>query len=83
LKILHNGEKPIQHSYDQTGTFNDSRVKDYDSKAYHDEIPSKDYFGSGTRTTQNDYKSFTKEDYQNLNARNVGNPTPAQDGKYE
>ena len=40
-------------------------------------------FGYGDRTNSADYKTYTKEEYQNLNARNVGNPTPAQSGKYE
>lgn len=78
-----------QSEYDKRGSYDQSR--NFEREKSGIDYKAQDYMGSGTKAktpdsiddSGADYKSYTKEDYQNLNARNVGNPTPSQAGKYE
>eukprot|EP00347_Sterkiella_histriomuscorum_P013987 403362599 len=97
MKIMHSGEKssPIPETektndkFDQKGTFDQQRTQSiYQESSGGKDYKPQEYMGGGTEKTNpnahtNEYKTYTKENYQNLNARNVGNPTPSQGGKYE
>ncbi|CDW77281.1 UNKNOWN [Stylonychia lemnae] len=71
---IQNSNKDWIDMQKQTRDDQPSRLNQFSSDSLKDEK---------IRDSNTEQSSFQKEEYQNQNARNVGNPKPESDGKYE